>query len=56
MSYTEYGGDFTRGVPEGWPGIPGHAKHRLRMVPKDIYECPDELVPVFVVANKIRFP
>jgi hypothetical protein len=26
----------------------------LRMVPKEIYECPDELVRVFLVANEIH--
>jgi hypothetical protein len=54
MSYTEYGDDFTRRAPEGWSEALGHATDDLRMVPKEIYECPDELVRVFVVASEIH--
>jgi hypothetical protein len=54
MNYcTEYGDDLTRRVPKNWSEALGHATDRLRMVPKGIYECPDELVRVFLVANEI---
>ena len=55
MSYTEYGDDFMRRVPEGWSEALGQAMDHLRMVPKEIYECPERLVRVFVVANEVCY-
>jgi hypothetical protein len=54
MSKTDPGGHVTREVPEGWSEALGQATDRLRMVPKEVYDCPDELVRVFVVANEIH--
>jgi len=45
---------LTRRVPEDWSEALGQATDHLRMVPKEIYEYPDELVRVFVVADEIH--
>ncbi len=54
MSYTGYGDDFMRRVPEGRSEALGQTMDHLRMVPKEIYECPERPVRVFVVANEVH--
>ena len=54
MSYTGYGDDFMRRVPEGRSEALGQAMDHLRMIPKEIYEGSEELVRVFVVANEVH--
>jgi hypothetical protein len=43
-----------RRVPEGRSEALGQTMDHLRMVPKEIYECPERPVRVFVVANEVH--